>query len=486
MGMMWRGGYQAFHHFASLVGKLILVRFLLPADFGLLAMAMVVFNSLDILNRFAGGEPFIRDTTTDPYMAKNTLFFTNLVFLGTTALLGFCSAPYIALFFSKKIANNQSVITLIWIIRIFSLRLFFSVFAAVPLATLTKELRFKELYIGNIAGTSSYFVVAPILAFLDFGVWAIVIAHIVEQVVTTTIFLIYSPFFPSLSFDKNTAKSYVKYNSNIFVISIVMIVITEGDDTIIGRLMGPAILGFYNIGQQFAMLATNVISTNINNIIFPVLSQLQGDREMYTKAVFKSFRIMTMSAFPFIGGSVILAKEIVRCFFGETWLPVVPVFYILSIATLFTSVVSIARPVLMSLNKPHLFRNSQLIGLAFFLGLAYPFAKAWGSSGVCWVMVILPITAVFYLTPKIANEVNQFYHHMFSTLTKVFACTLIMVTGVYFLKIILPTSIISLIMCVVAGIVIYVTTMLFCDKDLKNELHEGFIILKEKVSYTNA
>ena len=79
IGMIWRGGYHAFHQVISLVVKIILVRILLPDDFGLIAMAMIVFSSLDIINRFAGGEPYIRDNTSDPQRAKNTLFMLNYI-----------------------------------------------------------------------------------------------------------------------------------------------------------------------------------------------------------------------------------------------------------------------------------------------------------------------------------------------------------------------------------------------------------------------
>ena len=107
-GIVWRGGYHAYHHIASLIVKLILVRLLLPNDFGLVAMALIVFTSCDIINRFAAGEPFIRDNISDADKSKNTLFYLNLICLSATALIVFCSSSYVASFFSKKIPANLS------------------------------------------------------------------------------------------------------------------------------------------------------------------------------------------------------------------------------------------------------------------------------------------------------------------------------------------------------------------------------------------
>jgi O-antigen/teichoic acid export membrane protein len=483
-GIMWRGGYQTFHHLSSMLVKLILIRLLLPADFGLVAMAMVVFSSLDIINRFSRGEPFIRDNIFDPRKAKNTLFYLSFIFLGGTAVIGFFSAPYAALFFSKKIPSQESVTTLMWIIRVFSLRLLLSVFASVPVATLTKELRFKELYIGNIAGTAAYVITAPILAFLGFGVWAIVIAHIIEQVAITIIFLIFSPFFPAWIFDKRIAKNYIWYNSNIFINAIIMIVISEGDDTIIGRLMGPAILGFYNIGQQFAMLATSIISSNVTDIVFPVFSRVQKDKDMFKQTFIKAFRLINLSAIPLIGGSIVLAKEIVLCLFGERWLPMVPVFYILSIATLFSVIISIAGSALQSLNKPHIIRNGYLLCLLAFLILIYPFAELWGHLGVCWVMVILSVISILYLTPKLANEIPDFYSNVFVILSRIIICTIIMMISVYLFKKLIPVSLIWLLGAALVGILVYASLMLLSDKVFKSDIHEALTILKEKLTHS--
>ncbi len=480
-GIIFRGGYHAFHQIASLIVKVILVKFLLPADFGLLAMAMIVFTSLDIINRFAQGEPFIRDNTSDPNKAKNVIFYMTSVFQGATALVTFFSASYVALFFANKMSDGQSITTLIWVIRILALRPLFSIVSAVPLAILNKDLRFKELYTSTIVGTAAYAITAPILAFLGFGIWAIVLAHLLEQIVVTIILLFYAPFFPSLTFDKQIVKKYISYNSNIFVNSILLIIITNGDDTIIGRLMGPSVLGFYNIGQQFAMLVTLLISTNLTEIIFPVLSTVQQDRELYNRVFFKAFRLTTFFTIPFIGVSLILGKQAVLSVFGERWLPIVPVFYVLSVSALFESLILIFRPVFGSLNKPQIFRNGRLIGAICFVVLVYPLARVWGYLGICWVMVIISAASIIYLAPKIANEIDGFYDYALGILVRTVTCTLVMMGVLYVSMSRISVNLAWLFMFAVAGIVLYFVPMLFIDKELKRDLRDTLTILGGKV-----
>lgn len=285
---------------------------------------------------------------------------------------------------------------------------------------------------------------------------------------------------PSLNFSSQIAKKYLKFNSNIFIGSIVGIIITNGDDTIIGRLMGPIILGYYNIGQQFSMLARSLIIKNINEISFPVFAKVYNDRVTFQRVFFKTFRIINLLAIPFVGGSIILARNIVLSLFGEKWLPMVSVFYILSIATVLESSISPANPALKSLNKPHIIRNSHLMQLIAFAILVFPFAKTWGYLGVCWVMVILAIIPIFYFIPILGKDISDIYNKSLKILIKIFVCTLFMMAVVYFIKINIPDNKIFLILPVIAGIAVYFFPMSFLDNELKNDIREGWAMLRKK------
>lgn len=479
-GFLWRGGYNILHQILSFVVKIILVRLLLPSDFGLIAMAMIVFTSLDIINTLAAGEPFIRDKESDPHEAKNTLFLINLFFVGTTALVGFLAAPYVARFFSSKIPSTQSIMTLIWIIRAFSLRLLLSLASNIPLAVLWKDLKFNRLYLSNIAGSLAYFVITPLCALLGLGIWSIVIGHIVEQLIISSLYVYSSPFFPKFTINREIASRYLKYNSNIFITSIIMIIITNGDDTIIGRMLGPALLGFYSIGQQFALLAETMVLRTTNEIMFPILSSLQNETERFKKVVYKAYRLMNTIALPLIGGSVVLADDFVLLILGEKWLPILPVFYVFCLSVALKGFILLAHPVLKSLNKPQIIRNTQMIMLFVFAATIYPFAKIWGAVGVSWVLVLLSLVQVLFLAPRLARDVDGFIRTSLQILSRIVPSTLLMMGTVYLFKSFLPPSILSLLFLALAGVFIYALPLLFWDKELKGDLRDAIGILKNK------
>jgi len=483
LGVIWGSGSLVFKEIISLIVKLILIRLLIPDEFGLAAMAAIVMSSLDIIISFGIGGAFVRDYKSDQEKAKNTLFYLNGVAHILIALTGFLIAPYIAGFFSNKLSDPQTIFTLIWIIRVLSLTHLLNLITVVPSAVLNKELRFKEGVIATLVGLIIYGIVAVILAFLGFGVWALILSQVASRIMYSIATFFYVPFIPSLSFDKEIAKRYFTFGINSFISAIFNIIIENGDDTIIGRLLGAAALGFYSISQHFSGILVSVVSGVVNSIIFPVFSKIQDNKELYARAFFKTFRLTNLLTIPAIGGAVVLAREIVLLVFGERWLPLLPAFYVLSITAFLSNLVSLAGPVLNSLNKPHILRNNRLIQFCFFVVLIYPFTKFFGLVGTSLVMVVFSLVSIVHYAPILAKEVSGFYKNMFEVLAKILPITLVMMVIVYFIKQFVPVNFFWLFALVFIGIIVYFAPMWLIDKDLKWDVKEGWSILREKLPF---
>jgi len=483
VGILLHGGSYFFTQAVLLIVKLILVRFLIPEEFGLAAMAYIVVSSLGIINAFGTGLAFIRDNKSDPLRAKNTLFYLNGTAILLVAGLAFFSAPYATNFFSHRISDPESINTLMWMFRLIAVNFLLSLPTNIPAITLAKELRFKQQTIAGIVGTTIYGITAIVLALLGFGAWAIIIAQIASQIVSRAIVFFYAPFIPSLIFDKKIAKNYLSFGKNQFITSIIGVIVQNGDDTLLARLVGAAALGFYGLGAHFASIITAVTSGLIGNVIFPLFSKMQDNKELYARTFAKAFRLKILFVFPGIAGAVILVEDIVRLIFGENWLPIVPVFYILSISALLSNTVSLAYPVLNSLNKPHIIRNQKLIVFAFYIVLIYPLIKLWGMIGLSVAFVIFSIIGVIYYVPVLAREIPFFYSLSTKVLVKVIPTTLFMMAIVYGIKKIVPMNLFWLFALAFIGTIVYFVPMWFLDKELRWDVDEGWRILREKLRF---
>jgi len=481
LGILWNGGSQIFNQVVLLIVKLILVRLLIPEEFGLAAMAYIVVSSLTIINAFGTGTAFIRDNRSNPKKAKNTLFYLDAVAIILIAVIGFLLATPVAGFFGKKISSPEALKTLVWMFRVLALDQLLNVITIVPSKMLTKELKFKKKVIAGGSGTVAYGIIAPVLAYFGFGPWSIVIAQIANRIVSRIMVFSYSPFIPSLVFNKKIAKDYLNFGKNQFINSIVNLVIRNADDTLIGRILGAAALGFYSLGQHFAGLIVSIISGVISSVVFPVFSKLQDNKDMYTKAFFKVYRLKNMFAIPSIAGAMVLADWIVMLIFGERWMPILPVFYVLSISSFLSHLTALGGSVFNSRNKPYIIRNNRLIQFGFYVVLIYPFIKLWGLIGVALVFVIFSFVSIFYIAPKLAKEIPNFYSNALKIFGRTIFCTLIMAIIVYYIKKLVWMNFFWLFTLVFIGVFVYFIPMWFLDKDLKWDLQEAWSVVKEKL-----
>lgn len=483
-GVVWGSGRYIFNQVVLLIVKLVLVRLLIPEEFGLAAMAYILISSLSIINAFGTGTAFVRDNKSDPVRARNTLFYLDATAITLIGVLGLFLAPYGVLFFGKNITDTGSLNTLLWMFRLVALTQFLNIFTIVPDAMLTKELKFKQTVIAGIFGTVVYAVIAVVLAYMGFGAWAIILAQIASGIVGKIFIFYFYPFIPSLLFDIKIAKAYLKFGVNAFVNSIIGVIIDNGDDALVGRLIGAAALGFYSLGAHFAGMIVSIISGVIDGVMFPVLSKLQQDKEMFVKAFFKAYRLRNMFALPSIGGAVVLAPWIVFLIFGEKWMPIIPVFYILSLASLIGLFIALGGPVLNCMNKPHILRNNKLIQFGFYIVLIYPFVKYFGLVGVSWVMVIFALVSIVHLTPYIAKEIPDFYSRSVKILLKPLACTLFMMIVVHTIRRMFSPGFIMMFLLVGLGIILYFVPMWFLDKEeLRWDIQETMTILRGKFKF---
>ncbi|MBW2998490.1 lipopolysaccharide biosynthesis protein, partial [Candidatus Woesearchaeota archaeon] len=477
-GVLWSGGSLFFNQAILLLVKILLARLLLPEDFGLASMAFIVLSSLNLINAFGTGSAYIRDRKSDEFKAKNTLFYLDAIALFLIFLISFLAAPYVADFFSVKLSSSESSVMLKHMIQVLSLMKLLDILAIIPTRLMTKNLMFKQSTIASLFGTLAYGITTVTLAFLGFGAWSIILGQIANHLFLNLTKLLYCPFFPRLVFSKEIAGKYLKFGRNQFVNSVVNVVITNGGDTLIGRILGATVLGFYSLAMHFAGLLVSLIAGIINRVMFPILSKLQDDKEGFRRAFLKSFRLSAMFVIPAIIGAVVLADEIVFLVFGEKWASIVPIFYILSISSFLNSLIGPVSAVFNSLNKPELLRKNGLIKLFVFSVLIFPFIKWRGVLGVALIMVVMSLVSYFYLSRHVSKIIDGYYRYTFGQLSKILFSSFVMALVVYYIKSSFPVNIFWLFVNTSIGVIIYFIPMSFLDKDLRWDLEEIKIAFK--------
>ena len=179
-GMFWVAVARVAARALSFFSFLVLARYLVPEDFGLVGVADLAINAFLLLQELGLGAALIfrRDRVEE---AANTAFFAMVGGSLVLYLIALATAPYMAAVFSK---DPNTISQIIPILRVLSLTLVISALGRVPQALLAKELDFKRKIMPRLLGGLIGAVVSIVLALTGFGVTAMVLGRLCGSVVS--------------------------------------------------------------------------------------------------------------------------------------------------------------------------------------------------------------------------------------------------------------------------------------------------------------
>ncbi|HCD9160064.1 TPA: oligosaccharide flippase family protein, partial [Klebsiella pneumoniae] len=166
----WNMFSQTFKVLVQVVNIVYLAKIIPPAEYGLMAMALVIFN-FGILLRDLGTSAAIiqRKELTHPLI--NTVFWLNTIMGIVLAIIVFSSSPLIANFYQQP--------QLIPILMMLSITFPLSSCAAAHLALLERDSKFKIVSIIEVTSATVSVVCAVVLANLGYGVYSLVVQAII-------------------------------------------------------------------------------------------------------------------------------------------------------------------------------------------------------------------------------------------------------------------------------------------------------------------
>jgi O-antigen/teichoic acid export membrane protein len=201
---------------------------------------------------------------------------------------------------------------------------------------LTIDLRFRAISLISIVSMIATGVTGLVLAFNGWGVWALVFQTLVGQIVTSTCIWYYSRWTPKMIFSIDSFKQLWGYGSKLLGSSLVNTIYTNIYTLVIGRKFTSSDVGFYNRGNQFALLPTQTVQDMALKVNFPILAKIQDDDERLLNAYKKLLTVPLYILYPILVGMAVTADPLIRVLIGEKWLPCVPIMQVLCIGYMFS------------------------------------------------------------------------------------------------------------------------------------------------------
>ncbi len=377
-GSSWLFLFQIFDNVLGVIRLIVLARLLNPQDFGLIGIATLV---LQIISTFTQtGVQAVLVHKKDPEKYLDTAW-TYLMIRGIVLYsLLFVSAPIVGTFFKSTIAPE--------IIRWMGLSLVLEGFINIGVVLFQKNLTFGKQFIYQMTGNLLDFVVAISAAFVYNNYWAFVAGYLANSIIRLVLSYLLSNYRPSLKLDIAQIKEMNNYGKWIFGSSILTFLYSQGDDILIGRLMGTIALGYYQLAYRISNLPATQISYIISTVMFPAYSFIQGNKEKIAAAYKSTFQITAYLSF--LAGSLIIAlsHDFITLFLGRKWLPMENALQILTLWGLMRSIGTTTGALWQAIGTPEIITKIQLFQTIVMFILIFPLTIWYGFEGTAFSVVI--------------------------------------------------------------------------------------------------
>jgi lipopolysaccharide exporter len=392
-GGMWVFALRGLEKVLRLVRLVILARLLAPNDFGLFGIALLAMSTLETFSQ-TGFQAALVQKKENISRYLDTAWTVSIVRGMIIFLLLFFSAPYIAIFFNSPEAAS--------IIKVIGISVFLAGFVNIGVVYFQKELQFNKQFIYRISTTSADFIVVVLAAVLFKNVWALVFGLLAGNLTALIASYLIHPYRPRFIFDLSKAKELFAFGKWVFGSTVLVFLVTQGDDAFVGKVLGAAMLGFYQLAYRISNMPATEITHVVSQVTFPAYAKIQDNVLQLREAYKRVLHLIAFLSFPVAGLILILAPDFTRIFLGEKWMPMVPAMQVLTCAGLLRSLAATTGPLFYASGKPKVDTRWQMIRLMVMAIIIYPVTMKWGILGTSIaVFVGILISTVGFSTQAI-------------------------------------------------------------------------------------
>lgn len=452
-GALW----TAIQNWVSQAGALVvffaLARLLQPEDFGLVALANVFVAFMQIFLEQGFAQALIQRDELEPEHL-DTAFWSNVVIGGLLTGIGFISANGIALLFQVE--------GLTPVLRCMSIVFLINGFRGTQQAILERQFAFRAIALRSILGICIGGLAGIFAAVSGLGVWSLVIQQLTNELVGTLVLWGASDWHPGFRISLGHFKQLFNFGINILLLNFIGFFNTRMNDFLIGYFLGVNVLGYYAIAYRTLQVLTQLLVRTTSAIALPTFSRLKNQIQRFREAFYTATRLTSVIAFPVFASVIVLAPVMVKLFFGEKWLPCVPLLQMLSIVGMIRSVTFFKSSVLIAAGKPVWTVRLKLLNVTANL-IGFSIAYRYGIYAVTMAFVLhnvllFPISQLVIsriVTIPLAKYIRQFIMPFISSLLM----AIIMIITFIFLEHITINYIGILIACTIVGIISYVAIL---------------------------
>lgn len=310
-GVGWTAAETILRYGVSFIVGILLARLLSPDEYGLIGILTIFITIFEIIIDGGFINALIRKQNAKE-IDYYTVFWTNLVLSVVLAGILYAGSGLIACFFERhELVPLMHVMSSIVIINALSL---------VQKARLTKALDFKTQTIVSVIAVVCSGIIGIWMAYAGYGVWALVAQQLSNAGIATLLYWIFNRWLPKLQFSLESFRDMWNFGWKLLVSGLLNNISGQLYHAVIAKCFTPATLGQYTRGHQFGTLFSSNITTVVQRVTFPVLSEIQGDPIRLKDAYRRVIRVTVFPTFVTMMALAACAKPLIIVLIGEKWI----------------------------------------------------------------------------------------------------------------------------------------------------------------------
>ena len=394
-GGFWVFAFSGSQEIIAIARLVILARLLSPNDFGLAGMAILALATLDALTQM-GFDVALIQKKDDARTYLDTAWTVGVLRGGAIFVVLLGAAPYVAGFFRSPEVTN--------LVRVIGFSILAQSFANIGVVYFRKELEFRKQFLWQFSGRLADFCVAVAVAFTLRNVWALVLAFVAGDAAKLLLSYLLHPYRPRLRIEMKRARELFRFGKWMWGSSVLVLLLTQIDNGVVGRVIGAATLGLYQLARRIANLPASEIAHVISNVTFPAYAKLQDRPEALRGAYRMVLEVTALVTLPVAGALAVLAPEITVTFFGDKWLPAAGAIRLLAVWGVLNALFSTAGQVLLAVGMPRSLSTYQLIQVITMAVLVYPMSANWGITGTSLAVALAAILPCWLALRRVEIE----------------------------------------------------------------------------------
>ena len=422
-GMVWTAIQKYSTMVIKFISGIILARLLMPEDYGAIGMLLIFMSLAEVFIDAGFGSALIQKknpSQTD----YSTVFYFNIVMSVILYALLFFSAPAIADFYRMPILCK--------VLRVQGLILFIYAFNIIQSNQIRKNLKFKKLSKITITSSIVSLVVTIIMAYMGFGVWALVTQNFLGALIPCLFFWFTMNWRPTWEYSWTSFRELFGFGSYMFLTHLFTTFSQRITGLLVGRWYNPATMGYYSKADAFSKYATLSIAGVMIQTTYPLYASVQDDKERLINMVKRITSTLAYITVPMLSLLILIAEPLIVFLYSDRWIPSVPYFQILCFGGMAGCLQSVNQQTIAAIGKSKVFFVwtivKQSVGIASqVLGLI-----VWGIWGLLAGMAFSSWFSYLVNITMVSKYVGYKNYQQLSDLSPIFlASGLSLVVGYY-------------------------------------------------------